>query len=89
VSTYINIYDENQFSSTYDHRILTILLPVRSAYIKQDTGGLVVRWVTTGESPLLYVLGIFLEEFLGYQETSKSEHKHSDDGTLVADEPSS
>ncbi|KAH7359498.1 hypothetical protein BKA66DRAFT_427261, partial [Pyrenochaeta sp. MPI-SDFR-AT-0127] len=30
-------------------------LPVRSAVLKQDTGGLVVRWVTTGESPLLYV----------------------------------
>jgi hypothetical protein len=30
-------------------------LPVRSALFKQDTGGLVVRWVTTGESPLLYV----------------------------------
>jgi hypothetical protein len=31
-------------------------LPVRSAVLKQDTGGLVVRWVTTSESPLLYVL---------------------------------
>ncbi|KAF1365423.1 hypothetical protein EJ07DRAFT_95129, partial [Lizonia empirigonia] len=30
-------------------------LPVRSALFKQRTGGLVVRWVTTGESPLLYV----------------------------------
>jgi hypothetical protein len=30
-------------------------LPVRSALFKQDTGGLVVRWVTTSESPLLYV----------------------------------
>jgi hypothetical protein len=30
-------------------------LPVRSALYKQDTGGLVVRWVTTSESPLLYV----------------------------------
>jgi hypothetical protein len=42
-------------SCTYDHRILRALLPVRSAYIKQDTGRLVVRWVTTGESLLLYV----------------------------------
>ncbi|KAF2849448.1 hypothetical protein T440DRAFT_399083 [Plenodomus tracheiphilus IPT5] len=33
----------------------TIELPVRSAVLKQCTGGLVVRWVTTGESPLLYV----------------------------------
>jgi hypothetical protein len=30
-------------------------LPVRSTLFKQDTGGLVVRWVTTSESPLLYV----------------------------------
>jgi hypothetical protein len=44
-------------SFTYDHRILRIRLPVRSAIYKQDTGGLVVRWVTTSESPLLYVLG--------------------------------
>jgi hypothetical protein len=43
-------------SCTYDHRILKIRLPVRSAIYKQDTGGLVVRWVTTSESPLLYVL---------------------------------
>jgi hypothetical protein len=41
--------------STYDHRTLKIELPVRSAVLKQCTGGLVVRWVTTGEYPLLYV----------------------------------
>ncbi|KAF2849405.1 hypothetical protein T440DRAFT_399427, partial [Plenodomus tracheiphilus IPT5] len=46
--------------STYDHRTLKIELPVRSAVLKQCTGGLVVRWVTTGESPLLYV---FLSPF--------------------------
>jgi hypothetical protein len=40
---------------TYDHRIMRILLPVRSADIKHDTGGLVVRWVTTSEYLLLYV----------------------------------
>ena len=44
---------------TYDHRTLNIELPVRSAVLKQCTGGLVVRWVTTSESPLLYVF--FLE----------------------------
>jgi hypothetical protein len=43
-------------SCTYDHRTLKIRLPVRSAIYKQCTGGLVVRWVTTSESPLLYVL---------------------------------
>ncbi|KAF2129139.1 hypothetical protein P153DRAFT_292170, partial [Dothidotthia symphoricarpi CBS 119687] len=41
--------------STYDHRTLKTRLPVRSALFKQRTGGLVVRWVTTSESPLLYV----------------------------------
>jgi hypothetical protein len=33
----------------------TTRLPVRSALFKQDTGGLVGRWLTTSESPLLYV----------------------------------
>jgi hypothetical protein len=42
-------------SSTYDHRFKKIALPVRSAVLKLVTGGLVVRWVTTGEYPLLYV----------------------------------
>jgi hypothetical protein len=45
--------------TTYDHRTLKIRLPVRSAIYKQCTGGLVVRWVTTSESPLLYVFCIF------------------------------
>jgi len=36
------------------------VLPVRSAILKQDTGGLVVRWMTTGEYPLLNVFAIFL-----------------------------
>jgi hypothetical protein len=40
---------------TFDHRTLKTRLPVRSALFKQRTGGLVVRWVTTGESPLLNV----------------------------------
>ena len=42
---------------------MKIRLPVRSAIYKHDTGGLVVRWVTTSESPLLYVfakMSIFL-----------------------------
>jgi hypothetical protein len=40
---------------TYDHRTLNPALPVCSAILKQCTGGLVARWVTTSESPLLYV----------------------------------
>jgi hypothetical protein len=44
---------------TYDHRTMNTELPVRSAVLKHCTGGLVVRWVTTSESPLLYVF-VFL-----------------------------
>jgi hypothetical protein len=51
---------------TYDHRTLRIRLPVRSALYKQCTGGLVVRWVTTSESPLLYVMFFFLSHFQGH-----------------------
>ncbi|KAF2708597.1 hypothetical protein K504DRAFT_355192, partial [Pleomassaria siparia CBS 279.74] len=47
-------------SFTYDHRILDARLPVRSAIFKQNTGGLVVKWVTIGESLLLYVFSFFL-----------------------------
>jgi hypothetical protein len=39
----------------------TTRLPVRSALFKQRTGGLVVRWVTTSENPLLYVFDFFFE----------------------------
>jgi hypothetical protein len=46
-------------ADTYDHRTLKTRLPVRSALFKQRTGGLVVRWVTTSEYPLLYVF-VFL-----------------------------
>jgi hypothetical protein len=45
---------------TYDHRTLKTRLPVRSALFKQRTGGLVVRWVTTSEYPLLYVFAVFV-----------------------------
>jgi hypothetical protein len=46
----------------------TTRLPVRSALFKQRTGGLVVRWVTTGESPLLYVLFLFGVERSGIRD---------------------
>jgi hypothetical protein len=49
----------SSLSFTYDHRTLRTELPVRSAELKQCTGGLVVRWVTTGEYPLLYVFVFF------------------------------
>ncbi|KOS36444.1 hypothetical protein ACN38_g12814 [Penicillium nordicum] len=42
-------------TSTYDHRVWKIGLPVRSAVLKPHAGELVVGWVTTSESSLLYV----------------------------------
>ena len=50
---YINFH--NPMSITYDHRLKRIGHPVRSAIHKLQIGGLVVGWVTTSESPLLYV----------------------------------
>jgi hypothetical protein len=41
---------------TYGHSQLKIGHPVRSAIHKQLNGRLVLRWVTTWESLLLYVL---------------------------------
>ena len=40
---------------TYDHRLRRIGHPVRSAIHKPQIGRLVVGWVTTSESLLLYV----------------------------------
>ena len=49
----------NAITSTYDHRVWRTGLPVRSAVLKPHAGKLVVRWVTTSESLLLYVLTFF------------------------------
>ena len=49
--------------STYDHRVWKTGLPVRSAVLKPHAGRLVVGWVTTSESLLLYV---FMPLFLFY-----------------------
>lgn len=46
-------------SITYGHRLERIGHPVRSAFHKLEIGELVVRWVTTGEYPLLYVILFF------------------------------
>ncbi|KAF2628426.1 hypothetical protein BU25DRAFT_467015 [Macroventuria anomochaeta] len=51
-------------SFIYDHRTLKTRLPVRSALFKQCTGGLVVRWVTTSEYPLLYVFAFLQFQLL-------------------------
>jgi hypothetical protein len=66
----IIIFQIDQFA-TYDHRILRARLPVRSALFKQDTGGLVVRWVTTSESPLLYVFAVAYLAFCSCPEDCK------------------
>ena len=52
--------------NTYNHRTLKTRLPVRSAIFKQRIGGLVVRWVTTSEYPLLYVFAILLVVWLAF-----------------------
>ncbi|KAJ5176585.1 uncharacterized protein N7482_002462 [Penicillium canariense] len=43
------------YISTYDHRVWRTGLPVRSAVLKPHAGQLVVWWVTTCESWLLFV----------------------------------
>jgi hypothetical protein len=60
LSVYEIILNSILFLITYDHRKLKTGIPVRSSLLKQLTGGLVVRWVTTSESPLSYVFTVFL-----------------------------
>ncbi|PVI00358.1 hypothetical protein DM02DRAFT_527161, partial [Periconia macrospinosa] len=55
---------------TYDHRNMKTRLPVRSALFKHVTGGLVVRWETTGEYLLLYVFIFYLFPWSGEVENS-------------------
>jgi hypothetical protein len=49
----------------------TTRLPVRSALFKQRTGGLVVRWVTTSEYPLLYVFAILFYYYFNEAELGR------------------
>ncbi|KEQ80427.1 hypothetical protein M438DRAFT_281707, partial [Aureobasidium pullulans EXF-150] len=55
-----NMYAVFSLTSTYGHSQLKTGHPVRSAIHKQLNGRLVLRWVTTWESLLLYVLFFFL-----------------------------
>ena len=50
-------------TTTYDHRVWKTGLPVRSAVLKPHAGELVVGWVTTSESSLLYVFVFFFVSF--------------------------
>ena len=59
-SQYWNIALIQLLSSTYDHRVWRTGLPVRSAVLKPHAGRLVVWWVTTCESLLLYVFVLTL-----------------------------
>jgi hypothetical protein len=61
----LSIIDLCRVSITFDHRTLRTRLPVRSALFKQHTGGLVVRWMTTGESPLLNVFLLIFGAYVG------------------------
>ncbi|PYI31606.1 hypothetical protein BP00DRAFT_343555, partial [Aspergillus indologenus CBS 114.80] len=51
---------------TYNHRVWKIGLPVRSAVLKPHAGRLVVGWVTTSESLLLYVFCFIYWLYLEY-----------------------
>jgi hypothetical protein len=65
-------------------------LPVRSALFKQRTGGLVVRWVTTSEYPLLYVFAVFSEVFellVGRKAGVEGKPSHRMHGSLVSQKP--
>ena len=53
-------------SHTYDHRVWKTGLPVRSAVLKPHAGELVVGWVTTSESSLLYVFIFFYCQGMAY-----------------------
>ena len=52
---HVDVDDSLENPSTYDHRVWKTGLPVRSAVLKPHAGRLVVGWVTTSESRLLYV----------------------------------
>ena len=55
-------YANAAIAGTYDHRLRRTGHPVRSAIHKPQIGRLVVGWVTTSESLLLYV---FVFAFFG------------------------
>ena len=60
-SLVLDIFWFELVSSTYDHRVWRTGLPVRSAVLKPHAGQLVVWWVTTCESWLLYVF-VFVDD---------------------------
>ena len=63
------MYPSNKDSVTYGHSQLKTGHPVRSAIHKQLNGRLVLRWVTTWESLLLYVL---LRDLFAIKQTAEA-----------------
>jgi len=64
----ISIYTKDfTQSSTYGHRSKNTRRPVRSALFKLRTGRLVVTWVTSSESLLLYVFESFIFALVQYK----------------------
>ncbi|KAF2863068.1 hypothetical protein K470DRAFT_241710, partial [Piedraia hortae CBS 480.64] len=59
---------------TYGHRLQKTEDPVRSPELKLQTGGLVLRWVTTWESPLLYVLFFFFAPLSDFHKASLTDY---------------
>ncbi|KAJ9484743.1 hypothetical protein VN97_g8618 [Penicillium thymicola] len=70
-------------SDTYDHRVWKIGLPVRSAVLKPHAGELVVGWVTTSESSLLYVFVLFFMLLVEYDPLSSLGGKRSFQGLIM------
>jgi hypothetical protein len=66
---WVYIFQQDKRSSTYGHSQLKTGHPVRSAIHKQLNGRLVLRWVTTWESLLLYVLCLLLPVVLAVHDT--------------------
>ncbi|KAG9959462.1 hypothetical protein KCU61_g7426, partial [Aureobasidium melanogenum] len=64
----------NGISCTYGHSQLKTGHPVRSAIHKQLNGRLVLRWVTTWESLLLYVLLLLASPILIFYVLAKAFH---------------
>ena len=63
ISVHWVMIEDKAFPSTYGHSQLKTGHPVRSAIHKQLNGRLVLRWVTTWESLLLYVFLLHLGTF--------------------------
>ena len=75
-------------TGTYDHRVWKTGLPVRSAVLKPHAGELVVGWVTTSESSLLYVFVFVFLSCRGRADRLKSIgwSPHERDGKALMDE---